>query len=68
MGWFLAGATLGWLACTLYHYSQVENDKVTSGAFIVFASLMVFTIIVAINIGIAGGTIPAQAPTEVLGR
>ncbi len=63
MGWFLWGVLLGWGACTVYHYSQSENDKVGNGAAIIAMLILMVATVISINLGIASGGIKADPPT-----
>lgn len=70
MGWFLWGVVFGWLFCAVFYSSQIEDEKASKAAGIIFLALGIIAVIVSIALGVSSGSIPIQGtPTPTsLGR
>lgn len=68
MGFFLWGVTFGWVLCSIFWYSQVEENKPANATWIISIGLLIMAIFISINLGIASGAIPVEgAPTPTIG-
>lgn len=69
MGFFLWGVMLGWLMCTLYHYSQNEDSKATSGAFVILFMILIAAAVISISLGAPNApNVDATSTPTSLGR
>ena len=72
MGWLLWGVLIGWAACALLYYSQIEDERLANrliAAGTISALLIgLLAIVISLSLVVESGSIKADPTPMIQGR